>query len=137
MNEVKIYLTLIGKEFDPEAVSRQAGMEADTVRLPNEILKNGCRFGHTEWGIETGLIRGDELEPLLRSLLGRISCTPQRLARIAKKYRAKWHILIWISTYGSDPPMIYFPEDIIQFMAQMHAQIGFDNYIYPEDSGSS
>lgn len=132
MNKMKAYLTLIGDEFNFEDVSKQIGMSADSTRSPSEILKNGHRFGHTEWGIETEQEEREELEPLLRKLFARLPCSPQRLFEIAQKCCAEWHILIWLTTYGNECPILCFPVDIIQFMAEIHAQMGFDNYIFPE-----
>lgn len=129
MNRIKVYLTLIGTDFDPEKVSQEIGMLADTVRLPYEILGNGHQFGHTEWCIETEQESRDDLEPLLRKVLARLPCSPERLSEIAKKHSAEWHILVWVMTYGDEGPILYFPKDIIQFMAKMGAQMGFDNYI--------
>lgn len=129
MNKIKAYLTLVGEDFNIEVVSKQIGILADTVRLPDELLKNGRRFGHTEWGIETTQEECEELEPLLRKLLAKLPCGPQRLRKIAQSHSAEWHVLIWITTYGNECPELYFPTDIIQFMADIHAQMGFDHYI--------
>ncbi len=132
MNEMKVYLTLIGDRFDPEEVSAEIGMSADAIRLADEALRNGRRFGHTEWGIQTAKKRQEELEPLMLELFARLPCSPHRLYEIAQAHAACWHVLILVETYGDEPPILIFSEDTIQFLAAMHAQMGFDNYIYEE-----
>lgn len=129
MNKIKVYLTLIGEDFDPEAVSRQIGMPPDEIRLPGEILGNGRRFGHTEWSLETEREDRDDLEPLLRRLLNRLPCSPRRLKEIAEEHSAEWDILIWLTASGSESPLLIFPRDVIQFIGEMGAAVGFDNYI--------
>lgn len=134
MSRIKAYLTLIGENFNLEDISRQIGISADTTRFPDELLKNGRRFGHTEWGIETAQEEQEALEPVLRELFARLPCSPQHLCEIAQGCSAEWHVLIWITTCGNKCPVLYFPMDIIQLMAEMKAQMGFDYYI--EDTGT-
>lgn len=133
MNKMQAHLTLIGEDFDTNSVSGRIGMFPDKTRQKDEVLKNGRLFGHTEWGIETSVETCDDVEPLLRKLFRRIPCTPQVLYEIGKECSADWHILILLRTYGTEGPIIVFSEDLIQYLAQIHAQIGFDNYIYEED----
>lgn len=129
MAQIRAYLTLIGDDFDANLVSKQIGLDADEVRVKDEVLGNGQLFGHTEWGIETRVEDCDEVGPVLQRLFDRVPCSPQILYEVSRRCMAEWHILILLKIYNADAPVIYFPESIIQYAAQIHAQIGFDCYI--------
>lgn len=129
MAKIRAYLTLVGEDFDVDQVSLEIGMTPDEVRHKDERLGNGSLFGHTEWGIETELKKSDEVEPVLRELFSRINCDPVVLKEVGLKFKAEWHLLILVRIYDEDMPVLFFPADIIQFAAQIGAQIGFDTYL--------
>ena len=129
MTEIKVYLTLIGTDFDTEYVTAQLGIQPDEVREKNELLGNGRKFGHTEWGICSELQVADELEPILRETVSRFKCDTPLLYNLCSICNAEWHLLILLKIYDEDTPFLYFPADIVHFLGDIRAQIGFDNYM--------
>lgn len=129
MDRIKVYLTLIGNEFDPNYVTEKTGIEPDSIRTKHEKLGNGEFFGHTEWGIESPLVTGKEIEPVLWQLFDRLSCTPQTLYKIGEECGGKWDILFLLEICDEDGPVLYFSRNTIQYAAEMGAAIGFDTYI--------
>ena len=125
---MKAYLTLIGDSFDTGLVTKQIGMTPDKLRRLDEVLGNGMLFGHTEWGIATELEVCDHVGPLLRKLFDRIPCCSQALYEVARTHTAEWHILILVKMYEKKFPALYFPRDVIRYIAQLHGAIGFDDY---------
>lgn len=130
MAYIKAYLTLIGTEFDIDFATAQIGIPPDTVRLKDEILLNGKLFGKTQWGIHTDKISTDELTPVLRKLIERFNCGTSCLKDIAHTCNAEWHLLILLEVYDEERPILYFPSDVIRFLGEIDAQVGFDDYDY-------
>ena len=128
MAEIRAYLTLIGDEFDVDYVSKEMKMDPDEIRKKDEILRNGSLFGHTEWGLETRLEIGDEVEPVLRQLINRTISNVDTMRKLSKELHAAWHILILLKVYNASPAII-LPLDILQYAVEIGAGIGFDTYV--------
>lgn len=127
MTGVQAYLALTDGSFDTDLVTERIGLAPDILRR-REAGPHG--EVSTEWGIRTELeiSHNDEVEPALRSLLRRIPCGPQALCEVARTHTAEWHILILVKMYEKKFPALYFPRDVIRYIAQLHGAIGFDDY---------
>ena len=122
---IKMYLTLIGDNFDPTYITKRLGMNPDEVRVKDEILGNGRKFGHYEWGICSSESEADSLQEVINEILERISDKIPHLASIAKEVNAGWEILFTIDIYH-DFPAVIFPKSFIRAVAELDAEIGFD-----------
>ena len=129
MAEIKVYLTLIGDDFDPNYVTKEIGIRPVYVREKNEILGNGRLFGHFEWGIETELMQTDDLSNIPDQLISTIPCGLDVLLHIAQKCKAQWNVLILVNVYDSFPAL-YFSKDFIQVAGYIGATVGFDVYLH-------
>ena len=129
MAEIKIYLTLIGDDFDCNYVTRIVGLQPSTLRDKNEVLGNGREFGHYEWGIETDLIHTDDLSDIPDKFVLTIPCSSKQLFSLAAELKAQWHILFLVEVYDVFPAL-YFSAEFIKFAADIGAQFGFDTYLY-------
>ena len=129
---VRAYLTMIGKEFNPDLVTDLLNITPDQVRTPLEILPNGNYFHHTEWGIETARQEVDDVETVIRQLLDRVSGRLDDMAAVAESVSAQWHVLVCVKSGTSDFPYIIFSAQTICELAKIKAQMGFDTYLHTE-----
>ena len=130
MANIKAYLTLIGAEFDTDFATARIGIQPDKVRQKDEVLPNGYLFGKTQWGVYTDKINTDELAPVLRKIIERFGCGTTCLKDLALTCNAEWHLLILLEVYDEERPIIYFPSDVIRFLGEIDAQVGFDDYLF-------
>lgn len=128
MAEIKIYLTLIGDDLDFAVITKSIGLQPTQVRDKNEILGNGKLFGHCEWGLETELIRTDDLSDIPDSFLSILPCEPEVLLSLAHVFQAQWNILILIRVTDSFPAVCFSPE-FVKKAADIEATIGLDVYL--------
>lgn len=124
---MKGYLTLIGDDFDHSYVTETLGQSPQTLRLKEEVLKNGRLFGHCEWGVETEKVISEDFESLASELMNLLSCSRYIMKEVAQKCNAQWNILFYLKVIDEFPPII-FTNDFIQFSADIGAVIGFDGY---------
>ena len=130
MAQIRAYLTLIGAEFNTDFVTSQIGIQPDEIRQKDEMLPNGKRFGKTQWGVHTDKISTDELAPVLRKLIERFDCGTACLRGLLSTCNAEWHLLILLEVYNEERPVLYFPSDVIHFLGEIDAQVGFDDYMF-------
>lgn len=133
MADIQAHLTLIGKSFDTQLVTERTEITPSWVRQKDELLKNGCSFGHTEWGTETKKFSTDDALPVIEQLSSLITSKTDTLKKLADECNAEWNILFDIDIFNKDAPAIYFPAKFIELCGKISATIGFDTYIYDED----
>ena len=128
MAEIKIYLTLIGDDLDPDIITKTVGLQPTEVRDKNEILGNGRLFSHCEWGIESELIRTEDLSDIPDSFLRILPCGSEVLLNLAHEFNAQWNILILIRVTESFPA-VYFSPEFVKKAADIEATVGLDVYL--------
>lgn len=132
MADIQAHFTLIGEVFDTQLVTEKTGIVPSWIRQKDELLRDGCFFGHTEWGIETKIFSTDDIFPVIEQLSSIITVKPDTLKELANECNAEWTILFDIDIYNKDAPAIYFPPKFIELCGKISAKIGFDTYIYDE-----
>lgn len=135
MAEIKAYITLIGADYDINYVTELIGIQPDNIRRCDEILGNGKRFGHTEWGIETQTEVGDDVEAVLKQLIHRAKSKIGMMQKAAENCCATWDVLIMIKVYD-DMPLILFSTETIKFLYEIQAKVGFDTYLLLDNAGA-
>ncbi len=128
MAEIKAYVTLIGDAFDIKNVTAMIGIQPDKVRDKNEMLPNGKRFGHTEWGIHTALMESDDVEAVLKQLISRTNNKTDIMRKVAEDCHGVWNVLVLVKVYD-DLPLIIFSTDTIEYLHEIRAKIGLDTYM--------
>lgn len=126
---VSTHLTLSGDEFDIGYVSDILATQPDYIRYKDEVLKNGRKFGHTEWGIETDYEVSLDVEEQFKKLHTRIIEKVEILARLREECNAEWSILFVIKIENGEAPAMHLSKETIKFAAMIDAEIDFDVYV--------
>lgn len=132
---VSAYFTLIGDDFDVNYVTNVLDITPSETRYKDEILGNGRKFGHTEWGISTGHEVSLDINNQFNTIFALVYDKIDLLSQLCVECNAEWHILFVITIENGYAPAMYFKKDFIHFAAAIDAQIGFDTYIYSLDEG--
>ena len=119
------HLTLIGDNFDHSAVSAALSATPTWIKKPDDILGNGRRFGHCEWGVTTHKFIADDLSDVVDALMEALPCSSRQIAESAAPAKARWHILFSIDT-DDDIPAMAIPPKFSAFAAEIGAEVGFD-----------
>lgn len=133
MAEMQVHLTLVGDDFDTSYVTREIGMQPQSIREKDEVLGNGRLFGHTEWGFHTKLIETDDSEELIASFVSKINCPSETLFRLSQKCSAKWHMGIFVKICNNSSTTLYLCPEAIEFAARLKADVWFDTYVCSTD----
>lgn len=128
MGEMQGHMTLIGRDFVHESITKAIGVKPDTTRKKDERLKNGGLFGHCEWGISTKRLPTNDIQPVLCELLSFMEGKEELLFSVAKKSNAIWNILIYVKIEDCFP-IVEFPHAFITAASKCGATIGFDGYV--------
>lgn len=129
MAEIAVYLTLSGKSFDTNYVTKTLNICPTTIRLENEILRNGRFFGHTEWSYSTGIIDTNDVSVAFNNIVSKFCQISQEMKRIAEVCQAEWSFLVLIRRRDESAPTVIIPLKVIQLAAIIGAEIGFDLYM--------
>jgi len=122
-------LTLVGNDFDINYVTESLGVAPTYTRSKDEILGNGRRFGHTEWGIGTDCEESLDIEVQFAKISNQFKGKEHELAKVSKYCNAEWSILIVIKIENGDIPAMVFTRSMLDFCNKIDAEIGFDIYV--------
>ena len=126
---ISTHFTLSGDDFDIEYVSEALAILPNYTRSKDEVLKNGRKFGHTEWGIETEYDISLDVEEQFEKVYSIISEKVEILERLRVECNAEWSILFVIKIENGETPAMHLSKKIVKFAATIDAEIDFDVYV--------
>ena len=127
---VSVYLTLAGKSFDVDYVTRKIGIAPTFTRSKDEVLGNGRLFGHTEWGIGIEEEISLDIEKQLNKILLMVHDEASILSSLSNELGAEWHFMFVVRIWDGVVPSMFLSKEFISFAAGICAQIDFDTYVF-------
>lgn len=126
---VSAHLTLVGNDFDLDYVTNILEISPTYTRDKNEILRNGEKFGHTEWGTYTEYEQSFDIEIQLDKVLIPYRNKVDLMNKIRIECNAEWNVVIVIYIRNGHKPALGFSKHNLKFLASIDADVGFDLYI--------
>lgn len=126
MMKAQIHLTLIGEDFNTKSVTEALAITPQYVREKDELLNNGRRFGHDEWGISTEIEETDDFHCFFRSFMSCIDNKLHLMREVADINNAQWNLLFELDVKDGCFPCLFFDSDLINEISGLNASMGFD-----------
>ncbi|MDR1113010.1 MAG: DUF4279 domain-containing protein [Bacteroidales bacterium] len=137
--KIKINFNLIGKNVDLDDITEQLGILPSSKRTlddwPDCIKDNISKLPEELWPRYIWeLIIDYEPSRTVRQQLNQLMNHLQEKIQIINELREKYalrigvEVIIIIMESGNQPEM-FLPRDVVEFLASIHADIGFDMYI--------
>ena len=126
MTKAQIHITLIGEDFNTKEVTEALDITPQYIREKEEILNNGRRFGHTEWGISTKIEEIDDLHTFFQQFMSGFKDKFDLMKKVADNSNAQWNLLFELDVTDGCFPSIYFDSESINEISRLNASMGFD-----------
>lgn len=126
---MKVCLALTGDDFNTCYVTRETGIQPQTIREKDEVLGNGQLFGHTEWCVESEQISTDCSDSLVDSFISGLHCERDSLLKISRECSAQWHLFVEVAMGSADDfPSLTFSPEAVEFASFLGADMWFDMF---------
>jgi transposase len=123
---VEFTLTAIG--LDPKEITSRIGIRpTKTWRKGDQIQKSLLKFKHDGWSISTKENDGD-IGLHIKQLMDQLKPHKTKLKKIIKDLNLDAELSCVVFTEEDDRPAIYFKRNVIEFLAELGADIDIDLY---------
>jgi len=132
-NNVLIYFTLLGDDFDADYVTQKLGVQPIAVQNKCDLLKSGKMCGYTAW--KTGMQEYEEstnIEIQLDKVIAPFLDKVDLLSELRQECSAEWQVMIVMNVEEDNPPFIGFTREQMKFFGSIEAEVEFDTYLLVE-----
>jgi hypothetical protein len=128
---------LIGVGFNPDEITALLEIQpTGTWRLGDLVPRTALRRKHDAWFLSTGYENLDDEHSIdvmsqARCLFDRLQPATAKLIEICTRLKLESALNCVLYIEGNDRPAVYFEPYIVQWLAQLHAEIDIDLYYLP------
>ena len=139
-NEIKVYISIYGDQFDPEELTRIVQVTPIHTHLKGEIIplmKGLYRkpdappplYKETAWDYGSQNIKTDELEVASKVVEEGLKDKVPLINQFVQKHNltVKLSVVPWMDK--KSVPLIYFNPTFVKMLGELNADIFFDTYI--------
>ena len=128
---VMVEFEIYGDKFDPNTITEMLGITPTETRIKGEP----GRFKHainkyTTWQFDTGYKESYDINDQLKEIYDIFKGKIHILNNIRKEYAIEFGICIVINIENDEKPAMGLEHWVIDFLHEIHAEVGFDIYDY-------
>ncbi|MBC2370325.1 DUF4279 domain-containing protein [Listeria booriae] len=128
---VKAEFSIEGERLDPAIITDLLQINPDeTWRKGDSIPGKSMIRRSGNWSIATEFEASFDVNDQLSQIVSIIKPKKERLQNIREVYKLAYGFIIIIKIENNSKPAIHFDTDLINFVAEIKAEIGVDLYIY-------
>lgn len=141
--EIACEFLLTGVGFNPDEITILLGIQpTKTWRLGDLVPRTSLRRKHDGWLLSIGYEHLDEehsidLMSQVRRLFDRLQPDTAKLIDICTRLQLESSLNCVLYIRGNERPAVHFDPDIIQWLAQLQAEIDIDLYHLPKKPRST
>jgi hypothetical protein len=133
---VWVSFDLFGATFDPDAITRDLGIEPTSAHRRGDPIKDGkARWPRDRWRITIGPEQTIEIGRMLDDLLDRLRPAEQRLRVGYEKHGVESMITCTVEPTSRVTPYILFPDYVVKWSAEQGVAISVGVMLWREDDG--
>jgi hypothetical protein len=135
--KIASHFILTGVGFDPDEITSLLGVQPTrTWRFDDPVPRTLLRRKHDAWFLSIGYERLDEehtidLMSQVRRIFDRLQPDTAKLIDICTRLKLQPVLSCVLYIEGNDRPAVHFDTDIVQWLAQLQAEIDVDLYYLP------
>ncbi len=133
---IKVEFILMGAEFIPENATNKLNIKPDLVKKRGELLKNGNTRSTSSWIIETAYQESLDINEQINEVYQKIKDKRNILVDLYNSGLVESRFCIVIKIENGQTPAMTLSREFIDFVHAIRAEIEFDTYANPWDSGT-
>ncbi len=128
---------LYGADLDPDRVTASTGILPRATWRTGDLVHPEAILRHkvNGWAVRSKVDQGAELVAHFESVLEQLRPGWDALVELGTQHWAVFECVLKV--YEAQGPELYLSSNILGFVTQLHADIGFDLYCLPETHQSA
>lgn len=132
-NEARVYFSLNGDDFDPNAVTRFLGIEPTSTKCKGKNDVFGRVIKHSSWQFSTKNIVNEYIDifEMTKTIINKLKPKKELINQAKSRFNItpKLEVVLWFSpNEDCSTPAIGFEVDTIKFLGEIGAFIDIDTY---------
>ncbi|KIL51485.1 hypothetical protein KP77_09970 [Jeotgalibacillus alimentarius] len=125
-----IYFEITAPDLDTEAVTKQLGMTPSESYHKGDLIEDS--FYHYRkrgsWSISSGYQEDLFMDESYKKVIDPLREKTALINQLRTAYDATCRIVVVSEMFNGQAPALLFPADVVQFAADVHAEIDIDLY---------
>lgn len=136
MHKYSVQFRVFGRNLDPDAVTRELGLEPNLIRRPGDKRGRERTWDESMWsydgtdGVSDQQAEWDSLEEGISFLLARLSSKSEIIQRYARIHQMIWWCGHFQSSFDGGPTL---SPELLRRMSDFGVGIYIDNYFASEE----